>query len=140
MDRSRGILAVSQHSGRAMSKSACNGPRSATARRGRGWIWFFVVLACLVALALGVQRWWYAQQRLTPQQLEEARALWKAHRPADYDLEYTKKGDATGTFLVQVRGGKVISATLDGRPLEPRLYASCDMDGLFDDIEGFLEI
>ena len=109
-----------------MTKAAFIDPRSATARRGRGWIWFFVALACLVAVALGLQRWLYAQQRLTPPQLTEARALWKAHRPTDYDLEYTKKGDATGTFLVQVRGGKVISATLDGRPLEPRLYASCD--------------
>src|SRR5262245_19624006 len=99
-------------------------------RHGRGWIWFFAVLACLLVVALGIQSWYTHKLRLTPEQLAEARALWKTHRPADYDLEYTKKGNATGTFMVQVRQGRVVSATLDGRPLEARLYGSSDMDGL----------
>ncbi len=114
-------------------------PESST-RRGRGWVWFFVVLACLVVVALGIQSWWYNKQRLTPERLAEARALWKIHRPANYDLEYTQKGNATGTFVVQVRDGNVVAATLDGQPLKTRLYAPSDMDGLFDDIERFLEM
>jgi hypothetical protein len=132
-----------EHSGKSASRSAISVQRSAFSvrRPGRGWVWYFVILACLVGLAIGIQRWWYTQrQRLTPDQLAHARDLWKANRPADYDLEYTKKGNATGTFLVQVRAGKVVAATLDGRPLEPRLYSAHDMPGLFDDIERFLEI
>lgn len=46
----------------------------------------------------------------------------------------------TGTYRVQVRKGKVVAATLDGRPLEPRLYPTCDMNALFDDIERFLDL
>ncbi len=123
-----------------MKHASFQGPPSSLGRRGRGWIWFFAVLACLVVLALGLQ-WWYSQkQRLTPQQLADARALWRVHRPTAYDLEYTKKGNATGTFVVQVRQGKVVSATLDGQQLEARLYSSSDMEGLFDDLERFLEI
>jgi hypothetical protein len=63
-----------------------------------------------------------------------------AVRPADYDLEYTMQGSTNGTFKVEVRGGKVVSATLDGRELERRLYAAHDMTGLYDDLERFLEI
>src|SRR5262245_26823019 len=103
------------HSGMIMHFLGRSLARPVSPRHGRGWIWFFAVLAALVVLALGIQWWWQARkQRLTPEQLAEARALWKAQRPRDYDLEYTKKGAVTGTFVVQVRRGQVVSATLDG--------------------------
>src|SRR5262249_30657728 len=79
-------------------------------------------------------------QQLTREQLEAARALWKQNGPRDYDLRYTKQGDATGTFDVQVRDGKVVDAKLDSRELERRLYATVDMPALFDDLERFLEL
>jgi hypothetical protein len=108
--------------------------------QSRGWVWFFVVLAILSAVAIGVQVWFNLRQQLTRDQLEAARALWKEKGPADYDLQYTKKGSVSGTFEVRVRGGRVVSATMDGQPLERRLYAFSDMPGLFDDLERFLEM
>lgn len=109
-------------------------------RSRRAWVWIFVGIGLLTALAIGVQLWFNLRQQLTLERLEAARALWRQAGPSSYDLEYTKRGSATGTIVVQVRKGRVLSATLDGQPLEPRLYPYYDMAGLFDDIGRFLEI
>jgi hypothetical protein len=108
--------------------------------RRRGWIWYFVVLVILAAAGVWIPIQYNRNQQLTREQLEAARALWKQNGPQDYDLHYTKQGDATGTFDVQVRGGKVLRAELDGRELERRLYPTVDMPALFDDLERFLEM
>jgi hypothetical protein len=108
--------------------------------KGKRWLWFFVTLALLAATAVTTLIWFNLSQQLTREKLAEARAKWLQRRPSDYDLEYVKRGSATGTFVVQVRGGKVVSASMDGRPLEPRLYSSCNMLTLFDDIERFLDL
>jgi hypothetical protein len=108
--------------------------------RRRGWIWYFVVLVVLAAVGIWIPIQYNRNQQLTRDQLEAARALWKLNGPQDYDLHYTKQGDATGTFDVEVRGGKVVDAKLDGRELERRLCATVDMPALFDDIEQFLEM
>lgn len=109
-------------------------------RRSRHWIWFFVVLGVLAVIGVTVPVAYNLSRQLKPEQLADARAKWNACRPRDYDLKYIKKGIVNGTFEVQVRGGKVVAATLDGRPLEERLFAAHDMNGLFDDIERFLEM
>lgn len=119
---------------------ATRNPDRTSSQRSRGWVWFFVLLAVLTVTSIAVQLWFNLQQQLTPEHLAAARALWKAKGPSDYDLEYTKKGSATGYFRVQVRGGKVVSAAMDGQPLEARLYSFYDMPGLFDDIERFLDL
>jgi hypothetical protein len=118
----------------------------------RRWIWYFVVVGCLTVLATTILVVYNLGQQLKPEQLEAARNLWEAKRPADYVLTYTKLGSATGTFVVTVRKGKVVSANMlqkvikDGKAelveeqLEPRLYRSYDMDGLFNDIERFLDL
>jgi hypothetical protein len=118
----------------------------------RRWIWYFVVVGCLTVLATTILVVYNRAQQLKPEQLEAARKLWDEKRPADYVLTYTKLGSATGTFVVTVRKGKIVSAimrqnvTKDGEvqvveePLEPRLYHSYDMDGLFNDIERFLDL
>src|SRR5207302_4370968 len=97
-------------------------------------------LAALTLLAISLNWRFNLNQQLTREQLYAARVDWQRHGPANYDLEYVKEGSVTGTYDVQVRKGKVVAATLDGRPLEPRLYPTCDMNALFDDIERFLDL
>jgi hypothetical protein len=115
--------------------------------RNYGWIWYFAVLAVLTVTAISIWIWYSRKQQLKPEQVAKARALWKEHRPSDYDLAYTKKGSATGTFALEVRNGKVVSVTLDGRPitrddrpLDPVFYPRYDMSGLLDDIDQFLRL
>ena len=112
--------------------------------RHYGWVWYFAVLAVLTVAAISILIWYNLRQQLKPEQLAEAKALWKKNRPSNYDLTYTKKGSATGTFALEVRNGKVVSVTLDGRPitrddrpLDPSLYSRYDMTGLLDDIDQF---
>ena len=110
------------------------------------WVWYFVVLAVLTIAACTILVWYNLRQQLKKEDLQAARALWNKNRPPDYDLTYTKRGSASGTFFVKVRGGKVVDVTLDGReitqndkPLDPSRYARYDMTALMDDIETFLE-
>jgi hypothetical protein len=116
-------------------------------QRNYGWIWYFAILAILTVTAISILIWFNLKQQLKPEQLAEAKALWKKHRPSNYDLTYTKKGSATGTFAIEVRDGKVVSVTLDGleitrddRPLDPSLYPRYDMSGLLDDLDQFLRL
>jgi hypothetical protein len=116
-------------------------------RRNRNWIWFFVTLAVLTGVATVTLIVYNLRQQLTLSQLRAARDLWEQKRPSDYRLEYTKKGSATGTFVVEVRGGKAVSVLMDGRPilqdekpLDKELIYRYDMTALFNDIEQFLEI
>jgi hypothetical protein len=118
-----------------------------TPHRSRRWVWFFVVLVVLTFLWLG-GLWWRSQLLLlTPERLRQARALWEQRRPRNYNLTYTKGGNAFGTMRVEVRSGKAVAVTLDDRPimqddrpLTPSNYGRYDMDGLFDDIESLLEL
>jgi hypothetical protein len=126
-------------------------PLEQARKPNRRWIWYFVVVGCLTVLATTILVVFNRAQQLTPEQLEAARKLWDEKRPADYLLTYTKLGSATGTFIVTVRKGKVVAVvmrqnvTKDGQVqvleqrLEPRLYRDYDMDGLFNDIEVFLD-
>jgi hypothetical protein len=123
-------------------------------RASRNWIWYFVVLGSLTLLAIVILTVYKYNQglrrQLTPERLDAARKLWAEKRPPDYVLTYTKKGSATGTFVVTVRQGKVVAAVMyeqDPRdhqektiPLEERLYRDYDMAGLFNNLEDFLKI
>lgn len=117
-------------------------------KSSRGWIWFFVILAALVVVAVTTLVVYNLRQQLEPAQLAAARKLWEEKRPSDYVLTYTKKGDVTGTFIVTVHKDKVTSVIMEEdkgnekvqEPLQQRLYDHYDMSGLFDDIERFLEM
>jgi hypothetical protein len=109
-------------------------------QRNRGWLWFFALLVVLTLTAIIVEVRFNAGQQLTPEKLAQARQLWRENGPRDYDLTYTKKGDVNGEFFAQVRGGKVVYATMDGQPLEERLFPTVSMNALFHDIEQFLEL
>ncbi len=110
------------------------------------WVWYFVVLVILTVAACTILVWYNLRQQLKKDDLQKARDQWKRNRPVNYDLHYTKRGSASGTFDVEVRDGKVTSVTLDGRPitqndkpLDPSRYSRYDMTALMDDIETFLE-
>jgi hypothetical protein len=111
-----------------------------------------VIFAALGVAGAAILWVYNVNQQLRPEQLAAARKLWEEKGPADYTLTITKEGSATGTFVVTVRGGKVLSVmsrekvVKDGqpqvqdRPLEKRLYSYYDMDALFDDVQAFLKI
>jgi hypothetical protein len=108
--------------------------------RSRGWIWFFVILSVLAIAAITGNIVYNLWQQLKPEQLATARALWDAKKPSNYDMEYTQAGATPGTFTVEVRDGKIVSAARDGQPLDERLYGYYDMNGLFNSIDQFMEI
>ena len=108
-------------------------------RPSRRWIWFFVALAALAATSLAILYRSFWSRQLKPEQVEDARALWKHNGPRNYDLKWTQQGSVPGTFYVKVRGGKVVSVTRNGEPLETRLYPYWDVPALFTIIDRFLE-
>jgi hypothetical protein len=118
-------------------------PPSQTSYR---WVWYFIVLVVLTVTACSILVWYNLRQQLKKEDLEKARSQWKRDRPPNYDLYYTKRGSASGTFAVEVRDGKVTSVALDGReitqddkPIDPSRYPRYDMTALMDDIQTFLE-
>jgi hypothetical protein len=117
-------------------------------KTSRGWIWFYVILAVLVVVAISTLILFNLRQQLTPEQLAAARKLWGEKRPRDYVLSYVQKEETSKWFIVTVRAGKVASVVMEqqvgdqkvAQPLEQRQYQYYDMDGLFDSIERFLEM
>ncbi len=107
--------------------------------RNNRWVWYFAALVVLAAAAVGTLVWFGMRQQLKPAELERAWALWKARRPANYDMTVTKTITTPEVINVRVRGGKVVSVLDQGQPLEPRLYSSNDMDAWFGFIEDFLK-
>src|SRR4051794_17167470 len=113
----------------------------------RNWVWFFVVLALLGAAAVGINWAYNARQQLTPEQLRAAEDRWDKHGPADYDLviEKTFQSSAsdnptTDRIEVRVRNKSVVEASMNGRPLERRLWGEYDVPGWFGFVERFLQI
>src|SRR5437868_4354151 len=116
-------------------------------QRNRNWVWFFVALVVLGALAIGINWAYNSRQQLTMDQLTAAEDRWDKTGPADYDLAVEKTfqssaADAptTDRIQVRVRGKKVVDATLNGQPLERRLWDEYDMRGWFDFVERFLQM
>jgi hypothetical protein len=118
-----------------MSEAQTGLPRS---RPSSNWIWYFAVVAALsVIFTLILVRFNLAQQ-LTRADLQAAERLWKEWGPADYDMEYTKQGSATGTFTVRVRNHRVERVICDGVLQEARLLPYSSMEALFGYIEDYL--
>jgi hypothetical protein len=115
-------------------------------RPNRGWIWFFVVMIVLAVAAAAITWTANVRQQLTPEQLADAQKRWADKGPTDYDLWIEKRVSSANSDAEQppeiieakIRRGKVLSATLDGRPMEPRLLRDYDMPAWFGFVDDFL--
>lgn len=115
--------------------------------RSRNWLWFFLILLALAVAAMGINWWYNLRQQLTMDQLAAATQRWKERGPADYDITVEKtisSAASTGepeveTIMARVRKGTVLDATLDGRPMERRLWPEYDMPAWFGYVEEFLQ-
>lgn len=125
--------------------------------RGRDWVWFFLVLAVLGAVAVVVPIVYNLGLQLTPEQLAQARGRWSAAGPADYDLDYQQKVTVHGRteetiYRVSVRDRRVTAVFCNGELTLlagsaeaalgpwPRLLrgpsGALDVDGMFDEMEA----
>jgi hypothetical protein len=104
-----------------------------TSRHNRGWLWYFLVLLLLAAVAASSLIVYNLGQQLSPEQLDSARRRWQAHGPRDYRLAYTIKRDdqPVDHYAVRVHAGKVVLATVNGKPVPAAERERVDMEGLF---------
>ena len=112
-----------------------------TLKPSRRWIWFFAVVGLLAVAAVTINLVYNLRQQLTPEQLQQARALWEEKGPRSYNLRYQVRSSdgEPEVFQSEVRDGRVVWARLNGRLLEPRLWHYHDMRGRFADIQRFLD-
>lgn len=109
----------------------------------KGWMWFFLILAVLGAVAIGLPLLYNLSQQLTEEKLKAARTLWEENGPADYTVLYEirRQSESDGeadrpaaeTFIVKVIGGHVISVSRKDEPSAATKGYS--VDALFDLIE-----
>ena len=96
--------------------------------RSRRWLWFFGLLAMLVAVSVALPLIYNLRMQLTPAQLAEAEERWRHNGPTDYDLDFVERhnDDQEGDkLLIRVRGGKVVNFLRAGEPVsEKELSAS----------------
>ncbi|MBM4072616.1 MAG: hypothetical protein FJ271_27365 [Planctomycetes bacterium] len=108
----------------------------------RRWLWYFVAVVVLSLAAVVTLIVFNRGQQLTRAQFDAARKLWEKKGLQSYQLTYTqrKKGDAKAeTYVVRARSGTVVSVSLDGRPLEKRLFPLYGINALFAYMLDFLE-
>jgi Family of unknown function (DUF6174) len=108
--------------------------------RSRRWVWFFAVLAVLTVAAISVELWYKLAQKLTPDKVHQARALWQRTAPADYDLDYLldREVRTPDRYRAEVRDGTVTSVTVNDRPLPPEEYPYYEVPALFEDVKASL--
>lgn len=114
--------------------------------RSRNWLWFFLILVVLATAAIGINWWYNLRQQLSMEQLTAAMQRWQERGPVDYDIiieknisSATSSGEPTiETIVARVRKGTVLDASLDGRPMERRLWPDYDMPAWFGYVEEFL--
>ncbi len=129
-----------------MSETGVNAMPDGIQPRNKNWIWLFVVMFSLAAIAAGINLTYNLKQQLTPEQLGNAKRLWEHTGLKDYDL-VIKKDVAAGTdrsikdvLRVTVRNRTVTDLQLNDQPLARRLWSQYDMDGWFGWLERNLEI
>jgi hypothetical protein len=104
--------------------------------RTRSWVIFFAALLLLATAAVSLETWYNLRQQLSPEALEQARVIWRAKGPADYDLKYvvirqTRSGER---LRARLRDGVVTGIEIDGTPLDPALVAFHDLTPLFAEL------
>lgn len=106
------------------------------------WRWYFLTLSVLGLAALIIPIVYNLNLQLKPEELAQARERWRQHGPADYDLEYGVRIDGVKeptVYRVEVREGKVVSATADWHPCQPGDPMVLSVDGMFERIEQSLQ-
>jgi hypothetical protein len=76
---------------------------------------------------------------LTENAFDTALQKWQAEGPTNYDLDVEIGGAQPGVVHVEVRDGKVINATRDGRPLDERNFDVWSIAGQFEELEREFE-
>jgi hypothetical protein len=121
---------------------------SSPPRRRQRWIGFFVVLSVLAAIAIVVPIVYNLSIQLRPEQLAEARRLWRENGPADYDLAYLVQtsgadGEEQTQYQVKVRGGRTVYVEVNGEMVAAERTAKVaeryGVPELFDEIEAGLQ-
>lgn len=113
--------------------------------RNRRWIWFFLVVVLLSALAIGVILGYNWILQLTPDQIKSAQTLWQERGPKNYDLHYVVVAKGSGsavsnTYQVEVRNGVVTWATLNKDPVDLEKRQNHSMTALLADVKTFLDV
>lgn len=107
----------------------------------RIWICFFAVLTVLTLVWTGgsllFERYYWGST-VTPERLAHARGLWQKMGATDYDLEVIQPVTTASRVVVHVRGGKVVYAEPDDRPLSVKRDAY-GMPALFELMQRMLE-
>jgi hypothetical protein len=110
--------------------------------KNRAWLWLFAALFVASIVVAAVMIRYNLSLQLTPEQLEAARALWRAKGLRDYDMVYTKQlneDPRTEKFAVKVRAGEVVEVLMNGMPLEKENLPYHSMDRLFSYIRQDLD-
>jgi hypothetical protein len=105
---------------------------SSLPRRAWRWAAFFVVLGVLAALAVTLPIFYNLGQQLRPEQLEAARRRWRENGPADYDLILDlvlNRERLAERHRVLVRGGKVVFASFEMKPVERDVLGRASVRG-----------
>lgn len=121
-----------------MNESANSNPVKPP-KRNRGWIWYFAAIFVLAVAFVVILTVFNLRQQLTREKLRQAVELWEKNGPRDYDMVFTKQGSVSGKFTVEVRNGKVTSASCDGVALDKSHWKYDDMNALLRDVEDFLD-
>ena len=131
-----------------MSESGDNVMPNGVQPKNRNWIWLFVVLFTLAALAVGINLTYNLRQQLTLEQITKAKATWERFGLEDYDLIVHKDVTVAGSehgindvLKVQVRKRMVTEFQFNGKLHEDRrLWSQYDMAGWFEWIERNAEM
>jgi hypothetical protein len=129
--------------GTTMMDDASNQPPLSKPARASnyGWIVYFALLI-IASIGVAVGMIYFNRMiQLTPEQVTEARALWKEKAPRDYKLLFIKRINDDPkpiTFAITVKDSKVIHARKDGIAIESDGAPS--MDGMFGEVERLLQV
>src|SRR5688572_17196488 len=87
------------------------------------WVWYFILLLVLTAVAIVAPYLYNLSQQLKPEQVREAVERWARNGPADYDLIQKEKVDRKGeestlsNYEVKVRKGELVELRLNGKEI-----------------------
>lgn len=135
-------------------------PAASPRPKNRLWIWFFLTVTALTAAATVFLAWFNLQIQLTPEKLTAQRARWETERPADYEIVFTVRENATPAvesfraglgleaeapegeaikYHVQVREGVVVEARENERLLPRDCWERLTMEHLFGIARGRMD-